>query len=248
VPDRQRQDEFIRALIFSLIINLLFVFALLTQRYVEPSPTLQPFFVSIAEGRRALPSQPHAIPGPTVMPALTKTKKTLKAPSTIRPQGASVDPVPPAQVGDEEAAVSPLTAAERAGTETAQPSLPTAGESATAIISKEITDGLSILRDKMPVAHYTAPEYLGGEKPPYPKRAERNGWEGTVLLSLTINASGEVEKVEIVKTSGYELLDHQARTSVSAWRFKPARRNGVAIAVTVQQPIIFRPAPPENDQ
>ena len=248
MPDRQRQDEFIRALIFSLIINFLFVFALLTQPYVEQAPGLQPFFVSIAEDRRALPSQTHAIPGPTVMPAATKPKKPLQAPSTIRPQSARVDPVPPAQDGDGKAAISPLAAAEMAGPGTAQPSLATAGESATLTIDKEIADDLTILGDKITGDHYTAPEYLGGEKPPYPKRAERNGWEGTVLLSLTINASGEVEKVGIVKTSGYELLDHQARESVSAWRFKPARRDGVAIAVTVQQPIIFRPTPPEKNQ
>ncbi|MDO9081372.1 MAG: energy transducer TonB [Desulfuromonadales bacterium] len=113
---------------------------------------------------------------------------------------------------------------------------------------KEISGGLSIFRDKTARDNYTAAEYLVGEKPPYPKQAERNGWAGTVLLNLSINAKGEVEKVGIAKSSGYKLLDQQARQSVSAWRFKPARRNGYAIAVTVQQPIIFRPTPPEKVQ
>ena len=95
--------------------------------------------------------------------------------------------------------------------------------------------------------HYTAAaEYLAGEKPPYPKWAARNGWEGTVLLNLLININGEIEKVEIAKSSGYELLDRQACASVGAWRFKPARRNGIAIAMTVQQPITFGPILPEK--
>ena len=127
------------------------------------------------------------------------------------------------------------------------PALDTTGENAASTITKETAAGLSIFGDKMAGDHYTAPEYLDGEKPSYPKRAERNGWEGTVLLNLWINANGEVEKVGIAKTSGYELLDQQARASVVAWRFKPARRNGIAIAIAVQQPIIFRPTLPKND-
>ena len=67
-------------------------------------------------------------------------------------------------------------------------------------------------------------------------------------MTLLINAKGEVETVGIAKSSGYALLDQQARASVRSWRFKPARRNGIAITVTVQQPIIFRPTLPENVQ
>jgi len=248
VPDRHRHDEFIWALIFSLIINLLFVFVLLAQRYVKKSQSLQPFVVSIAMNRQALPRQAPTIPGPTAIPAPAKTKKTAEPPPNLQPQRTNINPTLPTRDNDIEATISPVIVTKRAETETVLPPLATAGASATAPIGKEITGGPSILGDKMTGEHYTAPEYLLGEKPPYPRRAERNGWEGTVLLSLTINASGEVEKVGIVKTSGYELLDHQARESVSAWRFKPARRNGIAIAVTVQQPIIFRPTPPENDQ
>lgn len=241
MPDRHRHEEFIWALIFSLIINLLFVFALLAQRYGQKTPGLQPFVVSIATNHQALPSQSRAIPGPIAIPVAAKSKKTLEPPLTLRPQSSSVDPVLP--VRDNEVKV---TATEMAGAETVLPSLAPAGESNAAAIDKEIAAGLSIWGDKRAGDHYTAPEYLAGEKPPYPKRAERNGWEGTVLLTLLINANGEVEKVGIAKTSGYELLDQQARKSVSAWRFKPARRHGIAITETVQQPIIFRPPLPEN--
>jgi periplasmic protein TonB len=248
VPDRQRHDEFIWALIFSLLINLLIVFALLTQRNGEKSPDLQPYVVSIAASRQALPGHSSAIPGPTAMPSPIKTKKMVQSPPALRPQSTSVAPALPAQDTEGERTISPVTATERAGAETALPPLITTGGSASATVAEETATGLSIWGDKMAGGHYTAPEYLGGEKPPYPKRAERNGWKGTVLLSLLINADGEVEKVEIAKSSGYELLDQQARASVGAWRFKPARRNGIAIAVTVQQPIIFRPSLPKNDR
>lgn len=248
MPHRQRHDEFIWALIFSLIVNLFFIFALLAQRYVAKSPGLQPFVVSIAVSRQTLPQQSHANPGPTAILPPAKTKKMLIPPRPLRAQSASLGPPQPAQENRGEATISPMTAPESTRTATALPSLPTATESATTGIAKETAGDLSIWGDKIAGEHYTAPEYLGGEKPPYPKRAERHGWAGTVLLNLWINAKGEVEKVEIAKTSGYELLDSQARASVGAWRFKPARRNGIAIAVAVQQPIIFRPTLSKSDR
>ena len=242
MPDRQRHDEFIWALIFSVIINLLFVFALLAQRYVDNSPGLQPFVVSLAASQ-TLPSHAPAIPVPTVIQTPTRVKKAIKPPPTFRTQSASIAPALPAENTDEGTSISPAGTTEI----DARPVLGTTGEDTASVITKETAADLSIFGDKMAGDHYTAPEYLSGEKPAYPKRAERNGWEGTVLLNLWINANGEVEKVGIAKTSGYELLDQQARASVVAWRFKPARRNGIAIAIAVQQPIIFRPTLPKND-
>lgn len=243
MPDRQRHDEFIWALIFSLIVNLLFIFALLAQRYDAKSPGLQPFVVSIAANRQALPHQSHANPGPTAMQTPTKIKTVVTSPPALQSQSSSFDPTLPAEDSDEGTTISPAGTTEL----DTLPALGTAGENSASAITKETAADLSIWGDKMAGEHYTAPEYLGGEKPPYPKRAERNGWAGTVLLNLLINAQGEVEKVEIAKTSGYELLDQQARTTVGAWRFKPARRNGIAIAVAVQQPVIFRPILSKSD-
>lgn len=248
MPDRHRHDEFIWALIFSLIINLLFIFALLAQRYGAKSPKLQPFVVSITMNQQPFPGEFPVIPGPTAIPAPAKRKKTLAPPVTLLPQHRSVNQMLPARGNEEE--ITPLTVTElaEAGTVTDLSPFTPAGENATAAIPQKTTDGLSIFGDKKVGDNYTAPEILVGEKPPYPKRAEHKGWGGTVLLNLSINANGEVEKVGIAKTSGYELLDQQARQSVGAWRFTPARRNGVAIAVTVQQPIIFRPTAPGKDQ
>lgn len=240
MSDRHRHDEFIWALIFSLSVNLLFVFAFLSQRDVANAPGLNPFFVSIAADRQVLSSQSHANPDPSASPAPEKIRKRKTLPPPFPAPGFSADPVPTqGQTTSRRERES-----EGDGNGAAPPPQAHAEASATAAMAKEISEDLSIWGDKMAGDQYTAPEYLGGEKPPYPKRAERNGWEGTVLLTLLINAKGAVEKVGIAKSSGYDLLDQQARASVSSWRFNPARRNGVAIAVTVQQPVIFRPAFP----
>lgn len=244
MPNRQRHDEFIWALIFSLIINLLFIGALVGQRYRDKSSGLQPFVVSLAASLPALPGQSSARVSATLLSPPAKTKKAVTTPPPFQPQKRSVNPLSPAEDHpEEEGTIDPTAAAMRSGEENPSPRSAATGTENTATEGKESADAVSIFGDKITGGNYTAAEYLTGEKPPYPKRAERNGWEGTVLLTLLINANGEVEKVEIAKTSGYEILDRRACESVGAWRFKPARHNGVAIAATVQQPVIFRPPP-----
>ena len=249
MPNRQRHDEFIWALIFSLIINLLFIVALVGQSYLKKSSGSQPFVVSLAASQAILPGQSSARVSADALSLPAQKKITTKTPPALQPQSISADPLLPTGDNPEEGTINPASAAVSAGDESAPPRSAATGTDSTATGGKESADAVSIFGDKITGDNYTAAEYLTGEKPPYPKRAERNGWEGTVLLTLLINTDGEVEKVGIAKTSGYELLDRQACESVGAWRFQPARRNGIAIATTVQQPIIFRPTPrPETSR
>ncbi|MDZ4185642.1 MAG: energy transducer TonB [Desulfuromonadales bacterium] len=248
MPDRHRHDGFIWALILSLIINLLCVFALLAQRERVKSLGFQPFIVSIALNQQVQSGEHTVSNGAPPLPPPAKRKKRVETPTTLPPLHKNVQLALPTTDSQGERPLPPKSGTETAGAESDLSPLTTEGESVDATPGKEISGGLSIFGDKTVRDYYTAPEYLVGEKPPYPKQAERNGWAGTVLLNLSINAKGEVEKVGIAKSSGYKLLDQQACQSVGAWRFKPARRNGHAIAVTVQQPIIFRPTPPKKVQ
>lgn len=75
--------------------------------------------------------------------------------------------------------------------------------------------------------------------PPYPAQALRNRWTGTVLLQLTIDASGEVSAARILKSSNYDVLDRSALETARTWQFTPARLNGRAIALTVARPVNF---------
>ena len=178
MSDRHRHDEFIWALIFSLVINLLIVFALLAQRHGAKSPGLQPYIVSIAMSQQVLPGDPRAILDPTAISTPAKRKKEGELATAFVPQNPIVKPALTSRVNDVETTISPVALTEPEGTETDLSPFVTAGESSTISIAKESADGLSILGDKVAGDHYTAPEYLGGEKPPYPKRAERNGWGG----------------------------------------------------------------------
>lgn len=75
--------------------------------------------------------------------------------------------------------------------------------------------------------------------PAYPASARLRGQEGRVLLRVEVLASGDVESVALDKSSGVESLDKAALDTVRRWRFRPARKNGHPITVTVQVPIRF---------
>lgn len=84
------------------------------------------------------------------------------------------------------------------------------------------------------------PELLDNAPPPYPAAAIARGLQGTVLLRLHIAATGMVERVEVVNSSGHDILDSAAVEAVSRWRARPAQRAGTAVATVELLPVRFR--------
>jgi TonB family protein len=69
----------------------------------------------------------------------------------------------------------------------------------------------------------------GCKRPAYPGEALKNGDTGDVELSLSIAASGELQSVSVLKSSGHPALDQAAADAITACRFAPALRNGAAV-------------------
>jgi protein TonB len=88
------------------------------------------------------------------------------------------------------------------------------------------------------------PAYDQIPPPEYPKRARQLGFEGTVVLNVSVNPSGGVDDVKIAVSSGYSLLDQSALRSVRTWRFKPARRGDQPVASWVRVPVRYTLEPP----
>lgn len=82
--------------------------------------------------------------------------------------------------------------------------------------------------------------YVHNPKPPYPERARKEGWEGTVLLRVLVDREGKSKWIEINRSSGFETLDAAAVETVKRWRFYPARYGERKIESWVRIPIIFR--------
>lgn len=86
----------------------------------------------------------------------------------------------------------------------------------------------------------TPPDLSRNAPPSYPAIAIQRRWQGTVLLRVSIDATGRVSNVAIERTSGYPLLDSAAATAVLQWQAVPARRNGKPVATVELLPVQFR--------
>lgn len=82
--------------------------------------------------------------------------------------------------------------------------------------------------------------FRNNPRPAYPSRAQREGWEGTVLLRIQVLPSGKVGRVTIQKSAGREVLDGAALEKAKSWTFQPATQGGVPVIGWVSVPVTFR--------
>ncbi|RKH12683.1 energy transducer TonB [Corallococcus sp. CA053C] len=105
-------------------------------------------------------------------------------------------------------------------------------------------------KDPKDVKGYSAPKYVpvyqvdseptvaSEVKIPYPDEARRAGIEGTVTLSITIDADGKVGTVKVISGPGYG-LNEAARDAIRRFRFKPAIKGGEAVATEMKYSYTF---------
>jgi protein TonB len=74
----------------------------------------------------------------------------------------------------------------------------------------------------------------------YPPEAARRHQQGTVVLMLYINGSGALDKIEIVKSSGFPLLDAAAIKEMKQSRFQPAMDGAIPIRSRAQASVTYR--------
>lgn len=84
----------------------------------------------------------------------------------------------------------------------------------------------------------TPPRVIYGPDPHYTDRALRAKIEGSVLISLTVTAAGEVGEATV--TNGLDKdLEKEALAAVSTWRFQPATQDGKPVAKRIDVTITF---------
>ena len=83
-------------------------------------------------------------------------------------------------------------------------------------------------------------DHLANPPPAYPRRARRDGIEGTVMLKVLVTAAGAAGRVEVETSSGSSALDRAALNAVKTWRFVPARRGEESVDAWVRVPVKFR--------
>ncbi len=86
---------------------------------------------------------------------------------------------------------------------------PTLSKSNVSNPSNTLTYQEEYLKTKLSVISSIVRKHLN-----YPFIAQRMGWEGEVLIRFLLTPEGEIEKIEIVKSTGYEVLDKNAVEAV----------------------------------
>lgn len=73
----------------------------------------------------------------------------------------------------------------------------------------------------------------------YPLQAMRQNIRGIVEVLIHIAPDGTVSDVDLVRSSGYDILDNEVLGAVQHWRFSPPKRGGVPIESTYKHSVIF---------
>jgi len=165
-------------------------------------------------------SQEPAQHGPITLPAMAQ----FQAPAAQTPAPAQAAAQVPAQVTSQAAAPAAAPAPAPAATPSSGP--PPAAEPVMPASSRS-TD-----------ADYKA-AYLNNPRPAYPLLAIRQGAQGQVLLLVEVLTDGRAGRIDLEKSSGHAALDAAAINAVRAWRFTPARKDGLLATQTVSIPIQF---------
>ncbi len=98
-------------------------------------------------------------------------------------------------------------------------------------------------KPKPPTEEYvpvTQPNFAVQAQHVYPPEAARRHQQGTVVLMLYINGSGTLDKIEIVKSSGFPLLDSAAIKEMKQSKFQPAMDGAIPIRSRAQASVTYR--------
>lgn len=204
------------ALALAAVLHLSLVLLILSRG--GPAPPMPPDIVTIAALLSPAPAvesaPPSSVPAvtPPAPPAPPRLDMPVLPPIIQIPLAAPAHPLsPPAP--SQAADTSPLSAAAPGPTPAAAASTGSA--------------------DRMPLA-------LADNPPPaYPELARRKGFEGVVVLRVSVSDSGEAMAVVLASSSGHDLLDERAIETVRRWRFEPARSGGRPVPGLVLVPIAF---------
>lgn len=227
----------------------------LSRRHDDPPPP-KPVLVSLATTPSALPTPAVTPPAPArpTPPVARQPAPEVPSPtpevvspqpapvSAINPQTPltrqSVAAVNPTPAATPQAAPSTSTAAVSDDNRTPTQETPANTTTAAAPTSALDTVDLAQLQSQ----YGKAARHLLNKQKRYPPRAERYGYEGTVVVTFVVNRHGEVLSRELERSSGNILLDKEALAAIRRAKL-PGFPEGLAEVketITLRVPIQFQ--------
>jgi protein TonB len=86
----------------------------------------------------------------------------------------------------------------------------------------------------------TQPNFVQQAAHIYPPEAARRHQQGVVVLMLYISGGGTIDKIEIVKSSGYPLLDAAAIKEMKQSRFEPAMDGAIPVRSRAHASVTYK--------
>ena len=74
----------------------------------------------------------------------------------------------------------------------------------------------------------------------YPRLAQRRNWQGKVLLSIRVTASGKIKNIRLNQSSGYTILDQAAMSSLTKVGELPQLISWLPYDIDLTLPVIYQ--------
>lgn len=84
------------------------------------------------------------------------------------------------------------------------------------------------------------PQPISMPSPTYPPLAAKAGIEGKTVVKMLVDTDGSVIAVEVIKSSGNQMLDESAITAAKQSKFTPAKQRDKFVRVWVVRQIEFK--------
>lgn len=219
------------AIAASLVLHLLVLWPDRVRQLTRDAPsllhaTLRARPQPVAESAPVPPPLPAKVPqaAAAAAPALASPARTPDTPSLESPKPAPVPQAPPAVV---DSGAKPAPAAAPSAPSAVSGGLLTEGGA-----SGEAADGLRGYRLAVAVQARRFKRY--------PAQAMASGWAGTAEVRVEVGGDGRPRPAAIVRSSGHEVLDRAALTTIDAGALRarlPDSLRGKAFAVVL--PVVF---------
>ena len=85
----------------------------------------------------------------------------------------------------------------------------------------------------------SAPKPIYAPDPDYSEEARKAKYQGTVVLWVIVGADGHPHEIRVYRSLGMG-LDEKAIEAIKSWRFEPAHKDGIPVAVQVNIEVSFR--------
>lgn len=214
-----------RSFILAVSLHIIGAIVLVLAVRYWPAVTQVPSLARLELDLALTPSPAPSVAGPAVMDQILASVSP-----EVRQEMMPIAPIPDAKPAEiPEPAVAVMVASVRPNWRSESIQMPL-----------EDTRALAVRPPIAGVERAGRPISLSGIQPHYPYTARVRGEAGKVTICLRVTRLGDVESAAIKTSSGFPTLDESALATARKARFKPAEKDGQAVAADMDLQFDFR--------